>query len=184
MALINDNKVIVAPIQAVKVNPVRLSMFTGKVRMIENIVSQPVCCNRIVDIVALVCIPVLRELLGAKDKHRFVAILIILDHRKCSKCLAETNAVCQNTAVEFLKFADDSKNCVTLEVIKHSPDFALLKARCFVRQLVLRNVIKELFEDVIECNKIDILRRVLTIRRRNIFDHNIRDLLQLFLVIP
>ena len=152
--------------------------------MIENIVSQPIRCNGIVDIVTLVRIPVLRELFRTENKHGFVAVLIILNHRKRSKRLAETNAVCQNTAVEFFEFADDGKNRVTLEVIKHSPDFAFLKARCFVRQLVLRNVIKELFENVIERNKIDILRRVLTIRRRDIFDHNIRDLLQHFLVVP
>ena len=126
--------------------------------MIENIVSQPIRCNGIVDIVALICVPVFRELFRTENKHRFVAVLIILNHRKRSKRLAETNAVCQNAAVEFFEFADNGKNRVTLEVIKHSPDFAFLKARCFVRQLVLRNVIKELFEDVIECNKIDILR--------------------------
>ena len=184
VALINNNKVIVAPIQAVKINSVRLSVFAGKVRMVEDVVSQPIRCNGIVDIVTLVCVPVFRELFGAEDKHGFVAVLIVLDHRKRSKRLAETNAVCQNAAIEFFEFADDGKNRVTLEVIKHSPDFAFLKARCFVRQLVLRNVIKELFENVIECNKIDILRRILTIRRRDIFDHNIRDLLQLFLVVP
>ena len=158
VALINDNKVIVAPIQAVKINSVRLSVFAGKVRMIEHIIAQTVCGNGIIDIVALICIPVLRELFGAENKHGFVAVLIILNHRKRSECLAETDAVCQNTAVEFFEFADDGKNRVTLEVIKHSPDFAFLKARCFVRQFVLRNVIKELFENVIECNKIDILR--------------------------
>ena len=123
--------------------------------MIENIVSQPIRCNGIVDIVALICVPVFRELFRTENKHRFVAVLVILDD---GKRLAETNAVCQNAAVEFFEFADNGKNRVTLEVIKHSPDFAFLKARCFVRQLVLRNVIKELFEDVIECNKIDILR--------------------------
>ena len=105
--------------------------------MIENIIAQPIRCNRIVDIVALVCIPVFREFFGTKNKNGFIAVLIILNHRKRSKRLAETNAVCQNTAVEFFEFADDGKNRVTLEVIKHSPDFAFLKARCFVRQLVL-----------------------------------------------
>ena len=152
--------------------------------MIEDIISQSICRNGIIDIVALVCIPVLRELFRAEDKHRLIAVLIILDHCERSKCLAETNAVCQNTAVKFLKFVDNGKDCVALEVIKHSPYSAFLKARCLVRQLVLRNVIKELFEDVIECDKIDILRRVLSIRRRDIFDHNVRDLLQFFLVVP
>lgn len=44
---------------------------------------------------------------------------------------------------------------------------------CFIGQLVLRNIIKELFEDVIERDKIDILRCVLTIRGGDILNHNI-----------
>ena len=137
MALIDDNEIIVTPIQAIKIDPVRLSMLTGKVGVIEDVVSQSVCCNGIVDIIALVCIPVLRELFRAENKHRFVAVLIILNDRKRSERLAETNAVCQNTAVEFFEFADDGENCIALEVIKHSPDFAFLEACCFVRQLIL-----------------------------------------------
>ena len=177
MALINDNKVIVAPIQAVKVNSVRLPMLTGKVGMIEDIISQSICRNGIIDIVALVCIPVLRELFRAKDKHRFVAVLIILDHCKRSKCLAETNAVCQNTAVEFLKFADDGKNCVALEVIKHPPDFTFLKTRCLVRQFVFRYIIKKFVENIIKRNKIDVFRCVFAVCSRNVFNHNVCNFL-------
>ena len=137
MALINDNKVIVPPIQAVKINSVRLSMFAGKIRMVEDVVSQPIRCNGIVDIVALVCIPVLRELFRTENKHGFVAVLVILDDGKRSEGFTKTYAICQNAAVEFLKLADDSKNSIPLEVIEHSPDFAFLKACRFVRQLVL-----------------------------------------------
>lgn len=112
-------------------------MLTGKIRMIEHIIAQAVCGNGIVDIVALVCIPVLRKFFGAENKHRFVAVLVILDDGKRSEGFTKTYAICQNAAVKFLKFTDDGKNCIALEVIKHSPDFAFLKARCFVRQLVL-----------------------------------------------
>ena len=112
-------------------------MLTGKVRMIEHIIAQAVCGNGIVDIVALVCIPVLRELFGAENKHGFVAVLVILDDGKRSEGFTKTYAICQNATVEFLKLTDDSKNSIPLEVIEHSPDFAFLKACRFVRQLVL-----------------------------------------------
>ena len=159
-------------------------MLAGKVGVIENVITQPVRRNGIVDIVAFVCIPVLRQLFRAENKNGFVAVLIILNDRERSKSFAKTDAISKNTAVEFLKLTDDGENSVTLEVVKHPPDFAFLKARCFIGQLVLRNIIKELFEDVIERDKIDILRCVLTIRGGDILNHNIRDFLQLFLVIP
>ena len=159
-------------------------MLAGKVGVIENVITQPVRRNGIVDIVAFVCIPVLRQLFRAENKNGFVAVLIILNDRERGEGLTQTNAVRQNTAVEFLKFTNDGKNSVPLEVVEHSPYFAFLEARCFIGQLVLRNIIKELFEDVIERDKIDILRCVLTIRGGDILNHNIRDFLQLFLVIP
>ena len=63
-------------------------MLTGKVRMVEDVVSQPVCCDGIVDIVALIGVPVFRELFRAENKHGFVAVLIILDDRKSSESFA------------------------------------------------------------------------------------------------
>ena len=152
-------------------------MLTGKVRMIEHIIAQAVCGNGIVDIVALVCIPVLRKFFGAENKHRFVAVLVILDDGKRSECLAETNTVSQNAAVEFLKLADDGKNCIALEVIEHSPDFAFLETCCLIRQFVFGNVIKKLLENVIERNKVDVFRGVLTICSGNILDYDVSDFL-------
>ena len=70
-------------------------MLTGKVRMIEHIIAQAVCGNGIVDIVALVCIPVLRKFFGAENKHRFVAVLVILDDGKRSESFTKTYAICQ-----------------------------------------------------------------------------------------
>ena len=112
-------------------------MLTGKIGMIEDIVSKSICRNGIVDIVALVCIPVLGELFGAEHKHRLVAVLVILDDGKRGEGFTKTYAICQNAAVEFLKLADDGKNRIALEVIEHPPYFAFLKACRFVRQFVL-----------------------------------------------
>ena len=159
-------------------------MLAGKVGVIENVITQPVRRNGIVDIVAFVCIPVLRQLFRAENKHGFVAVLIILYNRESCESLAETDTIRENAAVEFFKLADDCENSVTLEIVEHSPDFALLEARCFVGQLVLRNIIQKLFENVVECDKVNILRRVLAVRSRNVLDYDVRNLLQLLFVVP
>lgn len=67
-------------------------MLAGKVGVIENVITQPVRRNGIVDIVAFVCIPVLRQLFRAENKNGFVAVLIILDDRERSKSFAKTDA--------------------------------------------------------------------------------------------
>ena len=85
-------------------------MLAGKVGVIENVITQPVRRNGIVDIVAFVCIPVLRQLFRAENKNGFVAVLIILDDRERSKSFAKTDAISKNTAVEFLKL--DRKSVV------------------------------------------------------------------------
>lgn len=50
--------VIIPPVQAVKVNAVRLSITARKVGMIQHIIAQPVLRNGVVDIIALIGIPV------------------------------------------------------------------------------------------------------------------------------
>ena len=136
MALINYHKIVISPIQTVQVNTVGLSMFTGKVRVVEDIIAQPVSRNRVINVVAFICIPVLRELFGTKDKHRFVAVLIILDHRKGRKCFAQAYAVRQNTAIELLQLADNGKDGISLEIVKHSPNFAVFEPSRFIRQFI------------------------------------------------
>ena len=95
--------------------------------MKQHIIIQPVGGNGIVDIVVLIGIPVLRQLFGAENKYRLVPVFIIFYHGKGSKGFAQTNAVCQNTAVILLQLVNDGKNGIPLEVIEHIPDLALLE---------------------------------------------------------
>ena len=58
MAFIDDDEVVISPIQAVKVNAVRLTIAARKVGMIQHIVAQPVLRNGVIDVIALIGIPV------------------------------------------------------------------------------------------------------------------------------
>ena len=69
MAFVNHDEVIIAPIQALKVNAIGLPVFTREVRMIQHIIAQPIFCNRVVNIVAFICIPVFGKLLRAQDQN-------------------------------------------------------------------------------------------------------------------
>ena len=66
MALINDYKVIVAPIYTFQIEVVTAAMFTREVCVIENVVIQTVFRQRIVNVVLAISIPVLKQFFGAK----------------------------------------------------------------------------------------------------------------------
>ena len=85
--------------------------------MVEHIVAQAVFGQWVVDQIATVGEPVLREFLGAKDQHVFVALFIVSNDRECSEGFAESYAVCQYAAVIHLQFVDDGEYSIFLEII-------------------------------------------------------------------
>ena len=121
--------------------------------MKQNIITETIPCDRVVEIIAFVGIPVSRELLRAQYEDSFVAVFIILDHRKSREGLTETDAVSENTTVVFFQLIDDCETSLTLEVIQHLPDLALLEAGGFVGQHILGNVFQKLVEDIVQTPK-------------------------------
>ena len=152
--------------------------------MIEDIIAEPVCRNGVVYIVPFVGIPVLRQLLGAEDKDRTVSVFIIFDDSKCGKCLSKSNTVCKDAAIILFQLVDDGKHRIFLEVVKHPPDPAVLKACCLIRKHILRYVIQKLIENIIQCVKIYEVRGILPVGCRNALCHNIGDIQHLLFVIP
>ena len=163
MGFINHQQVVIAPVQAIQIKPVRLSAAAGQVGMKKYVVVQAICRNRVVDIIILIGVPVLGKLFRAEHQHGLVAALIVLDHRKGCEGFSESHAISQDTAVVSLKLIDDRKHRVALKVIEQAPDFTLLKSGRLVRQHVLGNIVQKFMKHVVERHKIDELRRILLI---------------------
>ena len=88
---------------------------------------QAILCQWVVAVIRLVGYPVVRQLFVAKHQHAQVAVFVIFDDRQRGKGLAQTNAVCQNAAIELLQLADDGKGGILLEGVQLVPDDAFLK---------------------------------------------------------
>ena len=69
MALVNNHEVIIAPVYMFEVEAVALAGLTRKVGMIENIIAQTVSNERVVDVVAAVCNPVVVKFLRAEYEN-------------------------------------------------------------------------------------------------------------------
>ena len=146
--------------------------------MEQNIVIQPVGGDGVIDIVILVGIPVLRQLLRTQNKHRLIAVFIVFDNSQRGEGLAQTDAVGKNTAVIFFELVDDGKHSVTLEVIEHTPDFALLEAGRLVGQHIFRNVLQKFIEHIEQRNEVNQFRRVFIVGCGDVINHNIGHVLQ------
>ena len=136
MRFIYYDKVVISPVQPVQVKAVRCSALSGKICMEEDIIAKPVSSYRIIDIIILICVPVLTQLFRAEDQNVFIAILILFNDSQSCKRLTKAYAVCQDTSVVLFQFIDDGKDCILLEIIQHLPDLALFKASSFVRKFI------------------------------------------------
>ena len=113
-----------------QVEDVRHTVITRKNRMEQNIIVQTVCGSGVIDIIVLICI-------------------LVFHNGKGNECFTETYTIRQNTAVVFFKFIDNGKPGILLKIIEHAPNFVLLKASYFIRQNILRIIIKEFARDII-----------------------------------
>ena len=69
VAFVDNDKIVVTPVDVFEVKTVALPGLTRKVGMIENIIAQAVSDKRIVDVVAAVSHPVLMQFLRAKNEN-------------------------------------------------------------------------------------------------------------------
>ena len=133
---INDDQIVVAPVQAIQIKAIRFSAASGQVCVEQDVIVQPIRCNWVVHIVVLIGIPVFRQLFGTQHQNRLVSILIILYDCQCGKGLAKANTVRKDAAVVLFQLIDDGKHRILLEVVQQAPDFALFKAGCLIRQFI------------------------------------------------
>ena len=104
--------------------------------MEQNVIIEAIRRNGVINIVVLIGIPVCSQLLRAQNQNGFIAIFVIFDYRKGSKCLAQANTICQDTAVKLFQFVNNRKNRISLKIIEHTPNLALLKTRGLIRKYI------------------------------------------------
>ena len=184
MRLIDDDEIIVSPVKAAQVQSVRHATITRQVGMKQHIIIQSIRSDGIIDVVILISIPVLCQLLRTENQNRFIPVFVVLHDRQCSECFTQTDAIREDAAVVLFKLIDNRKHGISLEIIEHTPDFALLESSRLVREHILRNIIQELTEDMVQGHEIDEFWRIFSINCTDVFHHHVRDILHFFTVIP
>ena len=79
--------------------------------------------------------------------------------------------ISKNTAIVSFKFIYNSKCSIFLEIIHLIPDFTAFEASSFVSDVVIGNIIKKLFKNIVQSHEINELWRVFLIDRSNLFNY-------------
>ncbi len=155
MGLVDDNEVVVSPVDPVEAQTQRLTTSARQVSVRQNVVVEPVAREDVGREVGVVVGPVLGQLLWCEDENGLVPKLVVLDHRQGRERFAEPYAVGEDAAAVGLQLVDDPDRGVSLEVVEALPDLGVLIARPVVWQHVLADVLEELAEEVVEDQEVD-----------------------------
>ena len=184
MALVYDYQVVVAPVDAFEVDTCRHTTLTAEVAMEKNVITQTVCYQRIVLVVGLEGTPVVVEFLGTKHKYRLVAVLVILDNRKCREGFTETYGVGKDASIILFEFIDDGKCSIFLEIVELVPDDTVLESCSLIWQNVFADIFKKFIKNIIESNKVYKFWSILTIYVFNVLNDGFCHISEILSVLP
>ena len=152
---VNDDQVIVAPVDMSEINIARQPAVSGQVGVIEDIVVETVAGQEVAAIVGLVQGPVVAETFGTKDEDPVIAQLVILDDRQGLEGFPESDAVGNNTAAEAVELVDRANHPVTLEFIQFFPDSGVADTSCRLDDSVFVEIFAAGAEQVLEDERVD-----------------------------
>ena len=161
MALVNDHKVVVAPVDCGKINIAAFAALAGKIGVVKNVVMEAVSGKQVAPIIQGINAPVFPQFLRSQHQNPVITQLIVFDDCQSRKGLTEAHAVRQNAAAELLNFFNDADGAVFLELIELVPDLRFLDTCTGFHDMIFRQLVQILIEDMIEGNKVNELRRVL-----------------------
>ena len=184
MGFVDHHEVVVLPHDLVEIVTVGFPLLPGEIRVIEDVVTETVLHQRIVAVLVAVDVPVLGELLRTQDEDGLVPAFVVLDHRQSRERLTETDAVRQDAPAVGLQFIDDGQCGIFLEWVEHIPDLRFPETHTLPRKVILRDILQEFVEDVVQGHEVDVLRRVLHICGGDAVQHLVCHILQLLRIVP
>ena len=181
---IDDDQIIITPVNAVQRNAERLSRGAGEVGVAQNVIIEAIPGEDVGRQVAVVVQPVVREFLGAQHQHRAVAQFVIFHNGQSRECFTKPHAVGQDAAVVSFQLIDNAYCGITLKIEKLVPDQRALITRAVVGQDVFIDIIEEIPENIVEHQEIDALRRIFLIDRGNMITDCVGHIFKFCWVIP
>src|SRR5690606_25143497 len=115
VGLIDDDEVIVAPVQRLEIDFTGVTAGPAQVRMVEYIVIESVGRQEIPAIIDRVQGPIVPEFFRAENEHAVVPQLIVLDNGESLKRLSYPDTAGQNATIVALDLVKCAQYRVALE---------------------------------------------------------------------
>ena len=168
---IDDNQVVVAPVQRGQVDLAGMATVAGKVCVVQDVEVEPVGGEKVAPVIDGVERPVFPELLRTQHKDAVVAQLVVLDDGQSLEGLSEADAVGNDAAVVFLDLIDGTQYAVPLKAVELAPDEGIFNARSGLDDLVFLKLAEQFQEDVVEREEIDQFGRPILVKLADLSEH-------------
>ena len=117
VALINNHKVVVAPVHELQIDAVRHTFVAAQIGVEQHIIAKTVFSYGIILVVRAIGLPVVVQFLRTQHEDGFVSVLVILNNGKGGECFSKTYTIGKYAAVVAFQLIDDSECRVLLEII-------------------------------------------------------------------
>ena len=155
VGLVNDNQVVIAPVNVRQVNVAGLATVAGQVGVVEHVVMETVGGEDVAAVVGLVDGPIVAKALGDQHQDAVVAQLVILDDGEGLEGFPQADAVGDDAAAQAFQFVEGAHHAVALEPEEFFPDGGIADAGAGFDDAVLVQFRAQVFEDVEENQVVD-----------------------------
>ena len=184
MRLVDDDEVVVAPIERFEVDVTGIAALPAEVGVGKHVVAEAVGKERIEATIGLVNGPVLPELLRAEHEDALVLQLKVFDDGEGFVGFAQANAVGDDAAVVTENFVDGTLHTILLKLEERFPYLGLKKAGLAQFGVGFAGVVQELFKNVEEGLVVDELRRVVLVELLEVLQDLLFDILDQIGIAP
>ena len=153
--LVDDDEVVIAPIDVGEVDIARQAAVARQIRVVENIVVETVAGEEVATVVGAVKAPVVAQALGAQDQYPIVAELVVFDDGKRLEGFPKSHAVGNDAAAEPVEFVDGTYDTIALELVELLPHHRVADSRCRLDDLLLVQLIALGTEEVVQDQRVD-----------------------------
>jgi len=155
--LVDDQQVVVAPVDVGQIDIAGQAAVAGQVGMVQNVVIEPIRGEDVAAVVGLVEGPIVAQALRAEDQRAVVAQLVVLDDGQRLEGLTQADAVGDDAAAEAVQFVDGADGGIALEAIELVPDDSVADTGGGLDDALLVQRLVSFAEQVVKDQRIDVV---------------------------
>ena len=121
MRFVDDDEVVIAPVDVGEFDVARESAVAGEIGVIEDVVIEAIGGEDVAAVVSFVDRPVVAQPLGAEDENAVVTELVVFDHRERLEGFSEADRIGDDAAAKTGELVDRPDDAIPLKLVEFFP---------------------------------------------------------------